>query len=318
MACKLMVNSTSFSPPQAAKRLFIAILLLSAACSGLTSRAASISLPPSADTSLMEVAPENNNGAQTFVLSGTTQNGPRTRALIAFDVTAIPSTAQIRSVTLQLSVTHEPVEGPVASTFSLHRVLHSWSEGSKTAEVGQPGKGQAATTGETTWLHRHFPDQPWSQPGGAPGQDFSPWESAFHQIYGINESPYLFETTPELVADVQGWVNETLSNFGWLLISQDEGSIMTGRRFGSREDVGNAPVLTVDYLVPPVLQISQIMNQELEFSFTGYPGSTYTVERQGPDQTWKVVETVQPQQQMVVTVMAAATNSIGLFRVKME
>src|SRR5204862_27855 len=58
-------------------------------------------------------------------------------------------------------------------------------------------------------------------------------------------------STPELVADVQAWVNDAGTNFGWL-VQGDEAGIQTARRFDSRETTtpGAAPVLTVTYAPP--------------------------------------------------------------------
>jgi hypothetical protein len=53
------------------------------------------------------------------------------------------------------------------------------------------------------------------------------------------------------VADVQGWLNNPKSNFGWMLISESEDTRFTARRFGSREDPNNAPLLDVQYVLVP-------------------------------------------------------------------
>src|SRR5438045_8677839 len=53
--------------------------------------ALSLTNPPSADTSLIEVAPDNSNGGQAWVLSARTQNGPRTRALYRSNLAELPT-----------------------------------------------------------------------------------------------------------------------------------------------------------------------------------------------------------------------------------
>lgn len=60
-------------------------------------------------------------------------------------------------------------------------------------------------------------------------------------------------------SDVQAWVNNPSSNFGWLLHG-DETINKTARAFASRTPdlPGDAPVLTVTYIVPgavPVLSV---------------------------------------------------------------
>src|SRR5688500_12720289 len=95
-----------------------------------TIRAESVSLPASADASLFEVNPGNSAGGDTFFVSGTTQNGPRSRALIQFDIaSAVPAGSRILGVGMQLEVTRVPIDGFEASLFGLHRVLRSWGEG---------------------------------------------------------------------------------------------------------------------------------------------------------------------------------------------
>jgi hypothetical protein len=49
-------------------------------------RADTVSLQASADTSLMEVAPDNNLGGAAFFNAGTAGNGSRNRALMQFDL----------------------------------------------------------------------------------------------------------------------------------------------------------------------------------------------------------------------------------------
>ena len=46
---------------------------------------------------------------------------------------------------------------------------------------------------------------------------------------------------------MQTWLSNPETNFGWLLISQGEGTAKTARHFGAREDAGNAPRLVIDF-----------------------------------------------------------------------
>ena len=54
---------------------------------------------PVADTSLLEVSPTNNLGGYHGMNAGTTQNGPRTRALLRFDFTTFPTNTLVQSHT---------------------------------------------------------------------------------------------------------------------------------------------------------------------------------------------------------------------------
>ena len=76
-------------------------------------------------------------------------------------------------------------------------------------------------------------------------------------------TPYIWDSTAQMVADVQGWLDGTLSNFGWLLKNDSEGSPTTFRAFYTREGAIEqnvpqfAPELTVDYIAAvPVPQPS--------------------------------------------------------------
>src|SRR5438876_1149641 len=86
-----------------------------------------VSIIPNADATLFEVKPLNSAGGATFFNAGTTQNGPRDRALLEFDIaSAIPAGAQITAVGLQVDVVRQPSDGFAASLFGLHRMLQSW------------------------------------------------------------------------------------------------------------------------------------------------------------------------------------------------
>lgn len=246
---------------------------------GLALQAVALSVTniPVADTSLMEVAPHHNNGGQAWVLAGRTQNGPYTRALYRFALSNIPASAVIQSAVLQLEVTRQPTDaGAVNSAFSLHRVLKPWGEGTNVA-IANPGQGTPATGGDATWTHSFYPTQAWPAPGGAAGLDYVSTGSSFQFIYGPDLSPYRFESTPEMVGDVQEWVNHPQSNFGWMLIGDDD-AIFTARRFNSREDPNAPPALEITFLLPAQIERAQEIGSHFNLSFIALPGQSYTVE----------------------------------------
>jgi hypothetical protein len=253
-------------------------LLLTLGFSVLRAGAGSITLIPSADTSLIEIAPTNNNGGQAWLLSGKIQNDVyRVRALMKFDFSTLPTNAIVLSARVTIEVTRQPGDGLANAPFGLYRMLRSWGEGDKVATT-VPGQGLPASPGEATWGHAFFPTNAWSVPGGASGVDFSDVESTFQFIYGTGQSPYRFESTPELVADVQGWVNNPQINYGWMLLCDDEATIFTARRFGSREDPNAPPLLEIEYFVPPRIASAQRTGSQFQFNFTTWPGQSYAVE----------------------------------------
>jgi hypothetical protein len=233
---------------------------------------------PIADTSLLEVAPSNNLGGFAGMNAGTTQEYKKTRALMRFDLSGVPTNAVILSACVQLEVTREPDEPPNNTTFGLHRMLRPWGEGNK-SPVSQPGKGLPASPGEATWNCAFHPTNTWTIPGGLPDTDFSSIESSSQFIYGVGDSPYRFESTPELLADVSAWVRNPAANFGWMLLCNDEFSNFTARRFGAREDTVNAPPqLELQYLVPPQIDSLQRLGGQFNFSFLARAGQNYTVQ----------------------------------------
>ncbi len=211
-----------------------------------------VTLVPSHDTTLIEIQPDRNNGGQAWVNAGTTQNGTRNRGLFQWDLTGvIPSGATVESVDVTLEVTRVPGCGIANSSFSLYRMLRSWGEGDKVALDNAGGQGAPATLGEATWNERFFGASRWAAPGGLAGVDFLASPSASDYIYDRGRSPYTFASGSELVADVQGWVKDPSSNFGWLLMTDDEGTPFTARHFGSREDPNAPPLLTIEFAVVP-------------------------------------------------------------------
>ncbi len=143
------------------------------------------------------------------------------------------------------------MDGYASSEFGLHRVLSPWGEGNK-SPVSNPGFGLPATAGEATWNDRFaLQSAPWNAPGGVAGSDYAAAASSGTFIYDVGSSPYVFASTPALVSDVQGWLNNPVGNFGWMLISQSENVDFTARRFASREDLARAPVLEIQYTVVP-------------------------------------------------------------------
>jgi len=233
-----------------------------------------------ADTTLIEIVPTNNMGGAWFVNAGTTEKFTRNRALLRFDLAdQIPRGATIRRVDFVIEVTGQPNNGFARSSFGLHRALKPWGEGNQVAsDPLHPGLGAPATTNEATWLDRFaFTTNRWTIPGGAFGNDYSPLVSAEEQIYGVGDSPYTFASTPALVADVQTWLDDPTTNFGWILMSQVEQTNFTARRFASREDAGRAPYLVIEY-APPRIDLVTVTNGQFNLTFAAQANQAYTVE----------------------------------------
>ena len=235
-----------------------AALLLALACGGSPAPPAERSTPTagapavaprtvtiiaSRDATLIESADGNlaNGSGPTLFVGRTAQPAEaRRRALVAFDVAAaLPAGAQVESATLTLAMEHTHAgEEPV----SLHRVLAAWGEGDSATSGG---KGAPAAPGDATWLHASSPDRLWAHPGG----DFAPDPSATAEVGG--EGAWSWGPTPETARDVAEWLRDPASNFGWLLLGEEDDG-PTAKRFASRESEAEAtrPRLEVTYRPP--------------------------------------------------------------------
>ena len=205
--------------------------------------AVSVSLAASHDVTLYD-SPGSTlaNGGGEYLFAGLTGQPEARRGLIAFDVAGgVPAGATVFSVelTLQMSRTGLPLfEAAVA----LHRATASWGEGATDA-TGNEGRGLDVLPGDATWLHRTYDDQLWATPGG----DFESSASVITAVLRLG--PYMWGPTDAMVADVQAWLDDPGSNFGWAIVG-DEVTNRGVKRFDSRQraDEATRPVLTVVYV----------------------------------------------------------------------
>ncbi len=220
--------------------------LLTSAC--LLSLAAgahadTIELPPSKDNTLYEDpagALSNGSGEHFFV--GESSAGRRRRGLIAFDVAgSIPAGSTIESVTLTLFMSHTISGGQVIEIFPM---LADWGEGASDAADAE-GDGAPAADNDATWLHNFFDDSLWTEPGG----DFRIIASQTLQVNAVG--PHTWGSSPAMVDDVQRWLDDPQSNFGWMILG-NEGAPGTAKRFDTRENTiaGQRPVLRIEFTPP--------------------------------------------------------------------
>lgn len=238
-----------------------------------TSFGESVLIYPSMDTSLLASSPGNNLGANSNLIAGVNGSGLPARALIRFDLGQIPANALIQSASLKLNVVIVPGSGGAASTFDLRRVQADWNEGTGTGNLGVP-----AMEGEATWMDRMASLEAWTTPGGGIGSDYSDTVSSSTMIGGIGS--YTFPDSRGLKDDLKHWLETPAENFGWVLISESEGTPFTARRFGSKEDPNHRPTLSVTYAVkPPAMFLSiQRTNQVTSLTFAIEASRNYQVD----------------------------------------
>ncbi len=214
---------------------------LAGALAGIVAGSASagmISINPSKDNTLYEYDPSEgdlSNGAGFHFFAGENADGEIRRGVLAFDISgSIPPGSTITAVSLTLNMSMTPAG---AETIELHKLLADWGEGTSHAPMGE-GQGAPATPNDATWRHRFFDSIFWTTQGG----DFSVTVSASQSVGDIGQYTW---NSAQMVADVQSWVDNPASNFGWLVLG-DESQAATSKRFDSRESA-SPPVLTIEY-----------------------------------------------------------------------
>ncbi len=212
----------------------------------------SVTIYPVADGTLIQVAPDANLGGANFFNAGTAGNGNRNRGLMRFSFSEdIPAGAVIDNAYLSLDIIRQPTMDMAVGIFELRRMLVSWGEGDKIPiEENSPGLGAPGTDGDSTWTHRSVGGATWEIAGGEKGTDFSSVVSSRTTVYGLGDAVD-FESTPELVTDVQFWLDNPGANFGWVLMPEDERTRKTARSFASREDGSGGPRLIIEFTPVP-------------------------------------------------------------------
>lgn len=200
-----------------------------------------LTVTASKDNSMYSEYTDNASGAGVTLFAGVTANDTLRRALIAFDLSMLPSGATVSSAQVDLRFALGQGSN---NLMTLHRVTQSWGEGtSNSGEAG--GTGVFASVGDATWNYRFYNTSSWTNPGG----DYVATASA---TTSVNSNAAYAWTSAQLAADVQGWVTSPATNNGWILIG-DENGTLNAKRVWSREatTAANRPKLTVNYTAAP-------------------------------------------------------------------
>jgi hypothetical protein len=208
-----------------------------------SANAAIINITPSKDNTLYEYDPadgDTSNALGFHFFAGETAMGELRRGVLAFDIAVhIPAGSTIIAVTLSLNMSRTALDDP--RTVELHKLLADWGEGTSMAS-GEEGDGAPATPNDATWRHRFFDTVFWTNEGG----DFSATVSATQSVGPIGQYAW---SSAQMVADVQSWLDNPASNFGWLVLG-DESTSITSKRFDTRESA-SPPVLTIQFIPGP-------------------------------------------------------------------
>jgi len=205
----------------------------------ILARADSININPSKDNTLYEYEAANGDRSNALGLhffTGETFMGKLRRGVLAFDIAGnVPAGSTITGVTLTLNMSK--AFDTTARTTELRRLLADWGEGTSQAS-GEEGTGAPATPNDATWRHRFFDTIFWTTPGG----DFSATVSASQSVGALGVYTW---SSSQMIADVQSWLDNPTTNFGWLVRGDEPGSA-TAKRFDTRESA-TPPVLTIQY-----------------------------------------------------------------------
>jgi len=212
-------------------------------------------VPALRDTTLYSNDEEHSNSKGDYMAVGRAADGVR-RGLLAFDLSGIPTGATVTSARPILDIQGGTVDFEV----QLHRMTGAWGEGTSNA-TGDEYDGAAATKHDATWLYRDYDYTTWAQQGG----DYTVSESAARAVSG--PARYSWDSTPEMVGDVQTWVDVPGANYGWLLRGP-ETRVSGLRQVISREnpDTLRRPQLEIAYVIPetPTISVPDLVGLQQE------------------------------------------------------
>jgi len=123
------------------------------------------------------------------------------------------------------------------------------------------------------------------------------------------------------VADAQAWLDDPAANFGWMLVGQNETVDFTARRFGSREDVIQAPRLRIEFIPPPSISSAQVLGTNFVVQFTVPVGRSCALEardtlKSGPE--WLEITNVPaPPEAIPITILDPLMGQQRFYRLRL-
>jgi hypothetical protein len=225
-------------------------------------QAASVSIVASKDNSIYQSNANNSAGGAAGIFVGANGQASLRRGLLAFDIAAnVPAGSTITSAQLTLYTAMTPNSNSV--NIELHKLTKDWGEGSagsSSPAASGGGQGFTASPGDATWSDAKLGSVAWTNPGA--NGDFVATTSGSTAVTGPVDTPFTWSSTAGLIADVQNWLGNPASNFGWTLINASEGTNSV-KAFYTREATQNStnvpnsldptwrPTLTVTFVPEP-------------------------------------------------------------------
>ena len=157
------------------------------------------------------------------------------RALLKFDLSAIPAGATIDSATLTLTCTGQSSTG--SNTINAYKLLRAWSEGKESTYV---------LNADSSWNYSDY-----STAWGTAGADNTTNDRSSSSMGSVAIGDACANQTHTISLDtatVSGWINAPVTNLGFILIG-DESTNDSSKIFGSAENstASYRPKLTIAY-----------------------------------------------------------------------
>jgi len=174
-------------------------------------------LRPSQDANIFQGLDESAAGSGRYTVGyrNYTETGAilENRALVQFDLSSLPSDAQIVSAEILLDTYGRTREGE--PDIQAHRITSFWTTEATSASGGGSIPANAIT-GDVTWKYSSYDSLTWNNPGGDFDSEVLSTES------NDGREDHVFPSTPALVDTVQGWVDDIYPNYGFMLLDPEK------------------------------------------------------------------------------------------------
>ena len=229
---------------------------------------------PAADTTIMKANPTTNYATwDRLSVRPPTDGRTEDKALLSFDVSAIPAGATIDYAALRLYVyTYtNPYNG---ITLAAYRLLRPWTEAGATWQNAQAGT-------------------PWGAEGANGASDRSPQEIVSVELPAGSAGVW----TPDLdiTSLVQDWINQPDQNYGLILQGSSPGNVAFNFRSANYSVAGQRPLLVVDFWRQGGATRTPTVTRTPTATFTATPAGTAT-STSSPTQTFTPSATATPTQ----------------------
>lgn len=186
------------------------VLVLCLACGGLRAQSGNATIADEA--TVYEEAPGTNGGGYSETCIGNIETTSTRRAFVRYALPAIPAGATIQRVVLSL-LQDRIRQGGGAATLELRRVTADWLEGTGSG-LGQGPCRDGADVAGVDWATQPTVAAFVSGVGALPATN----------LVVVTLDTDIGSANDGLIGDVQAWVDNGATNFGWRLAVQEEGT----------------------------------------------------------------------------------------------